>query len=396
MDHQPLEMDQPLNPNVERDQKGVSKGTKLRNKYQDDITSFDLTAVSQIRTGLVRDRGCTDILCYFLVVATIVGMFGCSIYGYSKGNIHALISPIDGTNHICGATPEYKGYNFLYFTNLEDEVIDLKKIFRNAVCVKTCPSADTNVPVDCKTNAQVPDCNSGTITAYRYDTLNILGLCIPAHSDQLEGPIKNTWDGIKQQLESSSVGSSFEDIKSCKSAIIICIFVSFVYATLYIYAMSIFPTQLAWLAVLVVEFFLVGVAGLSLFASTRAATSQKNGYLIVGIVFLFLLLVFNCLLCCYRTQFKIAIAVVDASADFLAATKRLILTSFLFFIFQVIILAVWVTGMAFIFSTNEVTPNQNLELGSYQFKSINVAGSSKGISAFMFVGIIWVYIWICD
>jgi hypothetical protein len=70
--------------------------------------------------------------------------------------------------------------------------------------------------------------------------------------------------------------------------------------------------------------------------------------------------------------------------------------SFLFFIFTVVVVAIWVTGMAFIFSTNEITPTQNLESQNFQNKDVIFNSSTKGIYIFMFIGIIWVYFWICD
>jgi ABC-type bacteriocin/lantibiotic exporter with double-glycine peptidase domain len=71
-------------------------------------------------------------------------------------------------------------------------------------------------------------------------------------------------------VQDSGVGSAYNDIKACKTALFICIGLAFVYATLYIYIMSIFPTQLAWLSVILVELIFAGGAGLCFYARNQS------------------------------------------------------------------------------------------------------------------------------
>lgn len=141
---------------------------------------------------------------------------------------------------------------------------------------------------------------------------------------------------------------------------------SLVWATLYIYMMSRFPTPLAVLAVIIIELFLVVSIAACFYQHGRVNSAEaKKSYLIAGIIFAVLLLIFNCMLWCYRSSFAVAIAVVDASADFLASTKRLILVSVVYFIMALIVVSIWVTGMVFITSVNEVVPKQNYAIGLY-------------------------------
>lgn len=53
---------------------------------------------------------------------------------------------------------------------------------------------------------------------------------------------------------------------------------------------------------------------------------------------------------------KTAIDVIDASADFLAKTKRIIAVPFAFFFLQIIAVSIWVPSMAYVVSMNNVTP----------------------------------------
>jgi len=38
-----------------------------------------------LKDGVIKDRGCTDIICVLIFLAFLVGMFACVGIGYSKG-----------------------------------------------------------------------------------------------------------------------------------------------------------------------------------------------------------------------------------------------------------------------------------------------------------------------
>lgn len=67
--------------------------------------------------------------------------------------------------------------------------------------------------------------------------------------------------------------------------------------------------------------------------------------------FAFLFLIFNCTLFCYRDRLKIAIAVIDAAADYYAATKRLIFVSIFYFILHIVMFGLMVATVAFMMGT---------------------------------------------
>lgn len=62
------------------------------------------------------------------------------------------------------------------------------------------------------------------------------------------------------------------------------------------------------------------------------------GLAIVGVLFLMAI-------CCGYKSLKIAIDVIDASADFLASTKRIILVPIFFFFVTILILFIWIPSM---------------------------------------------------
>jgi hypothetical protein len=65
---------------------------------------------------------------------------------------------------------------------------------------------------------------------------------------------------------------------------------------------------------------------------------------------------FCCVFCGYKSL-KVAIDVIDAAADFLSCTKRILFIPFLYFIFLVVILSIWAYGYACVISLNQIEAN---------------------------------------
>lgn len=73
-------------------------------------------------------------------------------------------------------------------------------------------------------------------------------------------------------------------------------------------------------------------------------------------------LIFNCVLMCYWTQFEIAVAVIDSAADFFAATKRIIIFSFVTFGAEVIITGIFVFAEVMLFTMNDFKEEEYLDI----------------------------------
>ena len=108
-------MQEPLN-----DQKPPkTRGDRKAKKYEVEINGFNLKEKSQIRTGLVLERRCTDCFCLVLFLATILTMVALTGYSLKKGHVEKLIGPIDGDFKICGADEGYEQFKYLYISNLD-------------------------------------------------------------------------------------------------------------------------------------------------------------------------------------------------------------------------------------------------------------------------------------
>lgn len=61
------------------------------------------------------------------------------------------------------------------------------------------------------------------------------------------------------------------------------------------------------------------------------------------------------MLCCFWSKLQVAIAVIDATADFMAATKRLVSVTIYYFIITIIVLLVGGFGVVGTISMNEIS-----------------------------------------
>ena len=369
-----------------------SRGERKRLKYLSEVEAFDVKGKSQIRGGLVMDRKCTDLLCLAIFTACIAAMVGLSFYGYTRGNIFKLIGGLDGDHFICGGEAGYETYNKLYLTDLGGGV-EIRQIFQYGVCVKQCPTK-ANFQLDCRPTSKVQNCNDPSLQQYAYDTINIAGYCMPKNLDQLPQNYQDTWNQALTNLKASQAGQLINDLQITKNAVFICLGLSLIYSIMYIYMMSRFSNCLAKFSILVIELCIVGAAGVSFYLRSNVTNSsqQRTGYLIAGISMVVVFFLFNMLLCCFWKQLEVAIAVIDATADFFAATKRVAGVSVLYFLVSVIVFLGWIAGIGGVVSLNEINPTYN----SPQGKDIVWSKQVTIMCSFMIFGLIWLTFWIQD
>jgi hypothetical protein len=62
---------------------------------------------------------------------------------------------------------------------------------------------------------------------------------------------------------------------------------------------------------------------------------------------------FTCL-CCFYKSIKEAINVIDASADFIIATKRIMLIPFVYFLLSIGVIVAWFFGYVLVMSINPI------------------------------------------
>jgi len=114
-------------------------------------------------------------------------------------------------------------------------------------------------------------------------------------------------------------------------------------------------------------------------------------YMAAGIVFAILAFIFLLLVWCGFSSLRTAINVIDASADFLAKTKRIIGVPILYFFLTVIFVMIWLGCMLAINSIGDITADNESII--QKRKATRTDAENKTVRLmflFMFFGILWI------
>jgi hypothetical protein len=183
----------------------------------------------------------------------------------------------------------------------------------------------------------------------------------------------------------NKLGGGISDIYFSSRAVNWSIGLSIIYCTIYLYLMSYFAEYIAWAIIVIVQFGLFIGSAASFYSwkqihddeVARKAkfpdhvsdeTGNLNLLMTGGIVLGLLGILYLMGICCGYKSLKIAIDVIDASADFLATTKRIILVPVFFFFVTLLILFIWIPSMLAL-TTMGVTSVKN-DPENYQMKQI--------------------------
>lgn len=94
------------------------------------------------------------------------------------------------------------------------------------------------------------------------------------------------------------------------------------------------------------------IAGIAAgFYGYTQSNPRNAGLLVIPGVLIFFCLIFNCVLFCYREKVKVAIAIIDAAADYYAATKRLIFVSLFYFMLHILVFGLMCATVFFMLGT---------------------------------------------
>jgi solute carrier family 44 protein 1 (choline transporter-like protein)/choline transporter-like protein 2/4/5 len=375
-------------------QQPQSRNDKKLAKYGDDMANFTVANNSNITEGVVKERKVTDFGCLILFLGLFVTMAMCTVYGFKKGDVPKYLAPIDGLEQFCGIDPEVKEYPKMFLTDL---LSSPTQIFKSGVCVKECPKSKTD-SIACAPGYEnvYPYNLCGTVNVY--DTHTMLDYCLPdigaLKRDYPE--YAETWStAFKQMLSSNPAGNSIQDLYLSSRAIYWSMAMSFVYCILYIYILSAFAEYIAWALIGFIQIALIGVSGLSIvtYMSLRGTNdpNEKNA-LIGSVAFPILALMFCVAVWCGFNSLRIAINVIDASADFIAKTKRIIGVPVLYFFVTLLFVLVWLFCVMSINTIGDITPATDLFIQGRLVDRDN-KDQSKTVAMlllFMFFGILWI------
>ena len=156
-----------------------------------------------------RNRGSADFgWCVFFLIF-IAGMVATTVYGYKTGKVLKLVAPVDGDFRICGFDKGVEDYPNLYIAKMN--TVDINKLFRSAICVKSCP-AKASEKIECAPTKEVGSCDSKIVEDHRYNSIDLAHYCFPSNLTELPADMHKSYDAAKAQLLKTRIGEGINNI----------------------------------------------------------------------------------------------------------------------------------------------------------------------------------------
>ena len=219
-------------------------------------------------------------------------------------------------------------------------------MFKKSVCVKKCPTA-ANEELECFKNDLMPVCQRS-----QYASTTVGLLCFPTERSEA---FNENWDAFM----SSDAGHFMNDVYRSWKSCVICLALGVVYTIIFMYALAYCTTCLAFISIGCIELCFIGGMGSAVYFANDTNNPDPSGFWGMFGGFLLAWLIFNLMLFCCWKKVKVAIAVIDATADFLVATFRLAFVNMTFALLLVIYLIVATASVLCVMSMNEITASSD-------------------------------------
>ena len=156
----------------------VPEGFDVKTLKDRNYKGEDFNIKTELGAGPFSERRCTDIFCCLIFTLFLVGMGFVSGYGFMYGHPDKLLSPIGGDGNICGVSPGFEEYPYLFIADINEALKDSTTMFMFGTCVKACPkTAQENL--QCKPTKFVKSCNLEK--ADKYGTTYFFEYCMPVY-----------------------------------------------------------------------------------------------------------------------------------------------------------------------------------------------------------------------
>ena len=212
---------------------------------------------------------------------------------------------------------------------------------------------------------------------------------------------------LKQGLESfkrNPIGAQFNEIYQARHSISVAIVLSVGLSIMFIQFMSWFAECLGWIVIVVTQ---IGLLLSIVFTGYQwklkkeqyesytdiqkeNVSFEPKHYLYLCIFFGILNFVYSACVCCFFKQIKMALNVIDASADFLTMNKRVILVPIVQQGISIACILVWAAAYGQVYSIGEVVPVKEIP----QMRYVKVPAAQKdmvrNLKLFMIFGILWI------
>lgn len=202
-------------------------------------------------------------------------------------------------------------------------------------------------------------------------------------------------------LDNNVFGQQVISLYNCYEALFISLISAIILSLAYIYLLSAFGEILSWIVICLVGFGLSAGTGMSLvnYIDIRNGDAVGDPKQMGGVfgVFATFTLVYIAMVWCGFNQLKVAIDCVDAGADFLAGTKRLIGLSFFFGIISFLCVLAFLGAFLCVLSMGTITADPNTDAGYIpQARTFEVDEGEEKLTLYMSIYLLFGLIWVIN
>ena len=379
--------------------------SRYQKKDQSEMTEDEKREEEEMRAlnnGPTSDekRGCTDILCCLFFLAFIGGCVVVTAIGFSKGDPESLTYFYDADGNKCGkaGTPTEE-YPYLYFTKVNRLIFDYIKnpnmdvaaVFKDTICLKTCPFQQKDQTLDCyydskKTDRYIKNCEMKKEDIYLASPW-LKRICL-YNTTLYDEEIKNSKSNetiIQLQLEKTNVQALFNtgfinqdrlfdylgDLVTVWEIILASVGFALVIGFIYLVVIRCCGCLIAYLCIFLILAVLIIVGWLfqdkmNYYESIKDET-YKNIMMAFAIISYILAFIWFLIVLCSCNKIRLAIAITEVSARFVWSVMSIVLVPFFFFIVVSCYIAYWVALSVFIYSSGEQTKSSTTFITEYKW-----------------------------
>jgi hypothetical protein len=324
-------------------------------------------------------RHCTDILFTIVFGLFLIGMLVIALYGFSTGDPVKYFSGVDNDGKICGYD-DYDGWERLYFPDLSSTTTVKQKYF----CVKGGCPRDSGENIDCKPTTTA-NCNDASFT--RYNSTSYLDrYCLPVE-DELPTNLRGNYNEVIDWLRIDTIAEWIYDIAKGWPILLLAVAFTLILCMIFMVVIEYFAAVLAWICIIGSFLCLIGLGFFFMFTrdSSSNEDSAQSDYNIVWAclcwIAAFLMFVF---ICCTCSALRVAIGVIQASADFITDTKRILVVPVIGFVVVISWYTLWIVIACFIYTIGDI---EGTDSGG---KRVQWDDTTRRVWYYHFFGLFWI------
>ena len=241
-----------------------------------------------------------------------------AIWSFAKSDLARLLAPLDDDGNFCGEDSGYEDFPRVYWPDIQSETNILLKY----VCVKECPQS-TDTTYECVPTSDQTTCTS----AVAYNSKSYLSrICVPdldnLGSGASQAEVEEGYKNIYKNLQLDHFFEWLNDVWRAWVCVIIALLFSFAACFLLIWILEKFVKIFVWVGIVLVFLLVFGLSTWAFFY-TFTMEDGNDGKTIMRVIACIgwgIGVIFGIVLLCFCKSLSMAIAIIEAAADFVTDT----------------------------------------------------------------------------